>query len=507
MALVNKRVFQAGFLILAAIFAIFWAILRARVQSLTIDEADTYLFFTSRELRWVWWPDSNNHVLNSVLMWLTIHVFGTSSSSVRAPALSGAILYIITCYLLCRYITNRFALQLSLFICLTYNPFVFDYLVAARGYSLALAFLIAAIAIPVSHAVDRGPSLGMSCALASLALGLSFTANFSFAFVDAAAFLGILAWAVTLSRTREPQPVFRILGFCVLPGLLVTLLICGYPLAHWKSGNLWYGSQSLSEMTKSLVEPSLYQLDPRFWNPSLYRAIGHLKPWLVPLLGILSLCQVLVTRLDGAWLQDARTRKMGRFAAALVGIAAFSLLLHWLAFHFVKLPLPRARTGIYLVPLVTLAGGVIAAVPARSLASQWFGRGLTVVFVCLACYFLLCLRLTYFEEWKWDADVKDVYPVLARYNHDYGVREVGTTWWYVATLNYYRAASNTETFLNFSAPTAEPPVDRSIYVLHGLFDRGFLDKQKLVVVYRGKSTDIVVAVRPDGPIPPIRIDP
>ncbi|HEV3198190.1 MAG TPA: hypothetical protein VGZ73_09790 [Bryobacteraceae bacterium] len=38
-------------------------------------------------------------------------------------------------------------MQLALFVCLVYNPFVMDYLVSARGYSLALAFLMAAIAI------------------------------------------------------------------------------------------------------------------------------------------------------------------------------------------------------------------------------------------------------------------------------------------------------------------------------------------------------------------------
>ena len=135
--------------------------------------------------------------------------------------------------------------------------------------------------------------------------------------------------------------------------------------------------------------------------------------------------------------EDARIRRVGRFAAGIVGIAAFSVLLHWLAFHFVGLPLPRARTGIYLVPLLTLAAGVIAAAPSRCAVSQWLHRGLTAVFVRLAFYFVLCLRLTYFEEWKWDSDTKDVYAVLARYNHSYHVNDVGMTWWYVSCLNFY----------------------------------------------------------------------
>jgi hypothetical protein len=102
------------FLILAAVFAVFWAILRACVQSITIDEADTYLFFVGRSARFIWYPSSNNHVLNSLLMWLTTCLLGTSSITVRAPAILGTIVYICVCYFLCECITSQFSLRLSL---------------------------------------------------------------------------------------------------------------------------------------------------------------------------------------------------------------------------------------------------------------------------------------------------------------------------------------------------------------------------------------------------------
>ena len=57
------------------------------------------------------------------------------------PALLGAVIYIVTCYFLCRSITDRFSLQFPIFVCLVFNPFILDFMVAARGYSLANAFL------------------------------------------------------------------------------------------------------------------------------------------------------------------------------------------------------------------------------------------------------------------------------------------------------------------------------------------------------------------------------
>jgi hypothetical protein len=64
-----------------------------------------------------------------------------------------------------------------------------DFMVAARGYSMANGFLLAAVAIAMWYAVSRRLSLTSSCLLASAALGLSLSANFSFGIVDTVACL------------------------------------------------------------------------------------------------------------------------------------------------------------------------------------------------------------------------------------------------------------------------------------------------------------------------------
>src|SRR5579863_5685168 len=291
MTRVNRHVFQELFLLLTALFAISWVVIRACVQSLTIDEADTYIAFVGRSARFIWYPSSNNHVLNSLLMWISTCLLGTSSITVRAPAILGAIVYICVCYFLCECITSHFSLRLPLFICLIYNPFLFDFMVAARGYSLALACLLTAIAVPLWHREREGRPVEKSCGIASLFLGLSFAANFSFAFVDAAAFLAICVWAF---RKRG----VRVLWACILPGLLIALLICGYPVLHWHKRELWYGATTLGEMVRSVVQPSLFRLDPRFEKAGLYQAMSGLRPVLLPALGILSACQLVVSRID-----------------------------------------------------------------------------------------------------------------------------------------------------------------------------------------------------------------
>jgi len=485
----------------AGLFALVWAIVRARLQSITLDEADTYFWFVAKPGVGIFYPYANNHILNTLLIWLTTHAFGLSTITVRTPALLGALLYILTCYFLCRSITDRFSLQFPVFICLIYNPLISDFMVAARGYSLADAFLLAAIAVPLWHRVYGGPSLDRCCALASLALGLSFTANFSFAFVDLGVFLAVVTWAI---RRRGGKSAARIAGLCALPGLLVALLIAGPLLIHWKREDLFYGAGSLGEMTHSLIEGSLYQLSPLF-GASLRNIMRVLGPLLILALGILCACQFVVTRVDGSF-QDVRARWLGRFAAAIAFILAFSVLMHWLAFRLDGILLPLSRTGIFLLPLCCLLAAVIAAAPARSTLSLWLRRGITAAFICLACHFLLCLRLTYFKEYEYDADVKDVYAVLEQLRQTYGVTDVAAHGTYLSSLNFYRLASPKDGFPEFTPVMDDHPASKTINVLEGTYEKGFIERDGLAVIYQGESTGVVIAVRPDGPIPPLRID-
>uniref|UniRef100_Q01PI6 Glycosyltransferase RgtA/B/C/D-like domain-containing protein n=1 Tax=Solibacter usitatus (strain Ellin6076) TaxID=234267 RepID=Q01PI6_SOLUE len=447
-----------------AFFAFVWAVARACVQSITIDEADTYLAWVARPNPSHWEAASNNHVLNSLLMRLFTSVFGVSHLTVRAPALLGAAIYIASIYLLCVRLAPALQLQWPLFVCLVYNPFIFDHLVAARGYALALGFLTAALAIGAYCLPDLS-----TCAMTSVCLALSFAANFSFAFVDLAAMLAIFIWAC--ARTQAIQARARLLGACVLPGLLVSVFVSAPGVLHWPKGQLEYGAHSLRETFHTVAEASLYRPNPQIVNPILLGWIEQGRVYLLPL--VLALA---------AW-QWARHRNA--FAMALLAIAAAALGAHWLTLKLFHVLLPRDRTAIWIVPLLTLAIGAAAA----------NRRALTCMLYVMSIYYLLCLRLTYFKEWSWDADVNRIYPVVAWYNHTYGVTDVASSWLYSASLNFYRLQSGRES-LDEIPGQLQPSGGHALYVLNWAFDEAFLKEQHLRVVYRAPDTDAVVAIRP-----------
>jgi len=172
------------------------------------------------------------------------------------------------------------------------------------------------------------------------------------------------------------------------------------------------------------------------------------------------------------------------------GTAILTLTAHWLMFHYFQILLPKDRTAIYLAVLGALFAGALAASPR---GSRVLKGALTIV----AFYFLLCLRVGYFKEWKWDSDTDKIYAALAHYNHSCGFREVPVNWRYDASLNFYSETSNRETFLQFPLGLSTYPTGKPIYVVHDPEDRAFLQEHGLHEVYHGES-GAVVAIDPQA---------
>ncbi len=213
---------------LAGCFAMLWVIFRAHLQSVTLDEADSYLGGVVPSWPSQWYPTSGNHVVNSILVRLLTFCFGLSHLTLRAPALLGAGIYIAAVFRLCTLVSDDEYLVFPLFVCFVYNPFVMDYMVAARGYGLAMGFLMTELFLLVrqilTYEPGRDESLRKDCVLASICAALSFSANFPFAYVNLASLLLFFAWAVwtTGGGVRQKQ-TWRLAAACAFPGFLVFL--------------------------------------------------------------------------------------------------------------------------------------------------------------------------------------------------------------------------------------------------------------------------------------------
>src|SRR5882762_7016896 len=119
---------------------------RAATQSLTIDEAFTYNLYLSKNLHAILTQfDANNHVLFTLLARTAVSFLGKAEWVLRLPTILAGLLYLVVVYKLCRLLLGEGWLLLLGVAALVLNPYLLDFLSAARGYGLAIALLMLAI--------------------------------------------------------------------------------------------------------------------------------------------------------------------------------------------------------------------------------------------------------------------------------------------------------------------------------------------------------------------------
>ena len=119
---------------------------RAATQSIVHDEALSWQFYLSGPVSAIFQTyTANNHFLATILFRLSITLFGNSEFAMRLPTVLAGAWFFWTVFQLCGLIFGDGWLFLLACAALTLNPILLDFLVAARGYGLAMAGLFWAL--------------------------------------------------------------------------------------------------------------------------------------------------------------------------------------------------------------------------------------------------------------------------------------------------------------------------------------------------------------------------
>ena len=478
-----------------ALAAICIVLVRAWIQSITIDEAGSFLAFSLKRWPSHWWPASDNHVLNSILMRLSITVFGVNTLAVRLPALLGAVAYISSAVFLSRSLCRRRVVQSALFIGLVFNPMILDYLIAARGYSLALGLMMAVLAV-IAGVMMQNPDAGKleaEAAWVSVLLALSCAANFSFAIADGTILLTFFLWAA--HQTSFPREYRRLALRSFLPGIVVGFSVCGSVLSKWPQGELYFGSKSIVEMLRGFANGSFDELNPHIVNPLVFQALSSIGRWLPYLMALTGIFVVACAQV-AAWSGNGERRDHWRhvFVRFIVIVSAITLLLHWSFFKLRDIPLPKDRTGLYFLSwcLLAFAGSVAICFDSRVRWPAWCG---TAVLWAASLYFMGCLRLDYFKEWRFDSDTKTLYRILANIHRDCGIDDFGIDWRYQLPLNFYREANANYLLREFSVlDNGALPEGRPAYAVFFPSQEDFIKQHGLRVIYHDEDSGSAVAI-------------
>lgn len=416
---------------------------RAASQAITYDEAFTWLAFVRGSFTEVFTRyTGNNHVLFSLLAWTSTHVSGASELALRLPSLVAGVAYFAIARGLAGVLSSTAVSRALVTAALVLNPCVLDFLVAARGYGLALAALLFAL-----WRVLRRPDAAHTTrhlVTVGLALGASIASNLSAVFPAA----GIAAAAAAPAALGSRHP-----GRSALRAMLViggtaaavagSLLI--RPLQERHPG-FYYGADTFAEASRSLVAASLQFHTGRWRVPdAVVDAVAFAIVPAALVTWVAAACVILFaaarSREDG--MPPSRTWPMAAAGSAIgVTLAAVTA-----AHAAADIPLPMNRTGLYWLPLFVV--GIAAsrqAVANGTNGRRWAARACDAALAALAAAFLAQFNITHFREWKFDAGSREIFELVERWPCpvDRSRRLTTTPWLYEPALEFYRVVRDAD---------------------------------------------------------------
>jgi dolichyl-phosphate-mannose-protein mannosyltransferase len=385
---------------------------RAATQSITYDEAATYLKFLRGPFANVFAYDASNHVLFTLLARTSIAVLGVSEFSLRLPSVVGAALFFAAVVLLCRRLFAGGLLAVLAMAVVAFDPFVLDFMSAARGYGLAFSLLTVAICC-LTLALDQDRArLASRWAVASVALGLSVSAHLTFVFPA-------LALAVTAALARATRDTLTRRSICecswlIVPGVVVASTILAVPLHDVRPGVWYYGADRIARSVASVIQPAFDHATPAFACGAAGPGdrVSVLAAGVCLAAAVLVAVAVSVARRRGAGHQPAAP-VLERFTL-LCGGSLVLTLIQVVAIHAIfGFRYPEGRTGLYLVLLFPLAASGAVAVLLNSPATRMVGRGGALLLALTSLWFVSEFTVEYFYEWRFDAGSRRIVEKLS----------------------------------------------------------------------------------------------
>jgi hypothetical protein len=466
----TKTGFRAAALVLLAALSA-TNFYRAATQSMVHDEAltwDLYLAGPASAIFQFYSP--NHHFLATILFRISTTFFGNSELAMRLPAVLAGAWFFWTVFQLCGLVFGEgwwFLLGCAV---LTLNPILLDFLVAARGYGLAMAGLFWALfqmlawfqesgfngrshAIPEQQLRKRFWKAALGC---SIAVAANLTLLFPAAVLAVAFCVLVLrsrenaapavapvppASSKTRKKGKKPRPEaarqqtssYALLLHFVVPVIALAIaFLLAAPIDLARSQDFYAGTATAKESLRNLVDVSFA------YGPSDGALHGIEQIW-----SKLALIFLPVMALAGLFIVSLTARPWRSMVALATWLASLTVVgsaILLLAVHLLTgLPYPVDRTGIYFVPLASLAAlGLARMLTETSGLRRWTGIATAIVLGSFALEFAAQWNVNSFLVWRYDADTKRIFEMLQAAPKPASPIRLGVSWQLEPSLNYYR---------------------------------------------------------------------
>ena len=358
---------------------------RAFQQGVTVDEASTFNNYLHGDWARIYRDyDPNNHIFFSLVTKAFVQAFGLSEFKLRVVSLlAGLFLTLGIYYVLEATVASRW-IRWAALVTLGISPMLLDLNIAARGYGLALAFLIWAVYFTV-----RGRRI-----TAGVLLGLGVASNLTIAFPAA----GVIACPLLLGKDGFWKRVDSALELAI-PCAALAAAICYPALAGVKASQFYLGEPTIGKSVLNLVFTTFHNTVDRDGLFANMTGVLMIQYVVLPVLMLFMIVAgIAAFRRERPWSLAPLIALLGAMAALVTAHGLF------------KVNYPVDRAGMYLVLLLGLAWAVAAdSVPLRTARAA---SG--VLAVAAAAQFLTQFETHYFGIWAFDFPMKQVARQLQR---------------------------------------------------------------------------------------------
>jgi hypothetical protein len=467
---------------------------KALLIPITHDESGTCLFYSTLSVEKIIsfdygtpWP--SNHVLNTLAIKLSKYFFRMDQFTVRLPNLLCSVLFLFFAVRISRLFSKKMLVSTCIFLLFLANPYMNDFFSLARGYGMALSFMIGSL----YYLLRSIKSLSIkNLSLVFLFAFLSIAANFTFLiFIAALNVLLLIICVLELKKGKIEKQIFLKLMTLFFFANLLIAAFSYLPVTRMSTTDQFqfWGQEGF-------VQETFLPMYHHFMYGKIYFPEQHvvLSVFILLVFGLTLICGLVLF-----FRKDEGKSISGKYFSCSSLLLTITLFINFLQHVFLGTPYLNGRTALVYLPLVAtmLGSGLVI------FSDYWKKTGRCVSLALLIFIFVHLFRtanLSFFREWWYDQNTLTVLSELEKIGKQEGKEKIvlNTHWLFHPSFDFYMHSKKI-TWLHLMGYHKEPQYDRNnefyytIALEYNLVPAGY---KKIMEFDKGKDARAVFQYSP-----------
>ncbi len=416
--------------LLSAITLLTYTVLRAYLICMTHDESGSYRIWLDFNIFSCFidpgcWKTANLHFVYVLLMKGTVGLFGDSELAIRLPSLLGHVIYLFFSWKLLKMWASSSWMLLFGFIILNANPFLLEFFSLARGYGLAMTFMMVSLYYLADFIKNkqRGAAWGMFIG-ASLAVFSNYTLLNYYATMIAATTIIFL-----FQYFKKIETDLHAWRHLLIAGAIVSILLAAIlymPITTLsKVGEFEYGATAFWDTFSSSVKRSLYGV--KYLHMYHVEVLGGLFVLALTLGLVMAIRKMLKTP------EDAKAQfTLAAFLLPLL-VSVASIVQH----HLLGVNYLVGRTALLFIPLAAIPFYLFFENLLQE-KNNWYRRALPVAVTAFCIiHAVRAYQFTHSTEWWYDSNSRAVLQYLNKKTPEGSTMKLGMHWIFQPTSHFY----------------------------------------------------------------------